>query len=101
MIYEVKLIPMAYTDLQKAKRTYREISEKLSLDFRDEVEREIEYIKSHPKQYQIKFRALRQALVYRFPYAIFYLIEEDKKRVVVFGILHTRRSPNLIKKRIR
>lgn len=72
MAYQVLLIPVVYKDLQKAKKSYREKSEKLAQDFKYEVDREIEYIKSHPNNYQINYKSLRQALVSRFPYAIFY-----------------------------
>jgi hypothetical protein len=34
-----------------------------------------------PKHYHLKYKVFKQSLVPRFSYAIFYLVEEDKKRL--------------------
>ncbi len=65
-----------------------------------EVNKEIEYIGNFPEHYQRKYKEFRQSLVTRFPYAIFYLIEEEQKRVVIFGVLHTSRNPEIVRKRM-
>lgn len=101
MAYTVKLLPIVYTDLQEAKKWYNEQREALGEAFKEEVNKEIDYIGLHPEHYQRKYKELRQSLVTRFPYAIFYLVEEKKKRVIVFGLLHTRQNPEIIRKRLR
>ncbi|WP_236636836.1 type II toxin-antitoxin system RelE/ParE family toxin [Sinomicrobium soli] len=69
-------------------------------DFKAEVDKEIDYIGEYPEHYQRKYKELRQSLVTRFPYAIFYLVEEEQKRIIIFGVLHTSRNPEIIRKRI-
>ena len=100
MAYTVKLLPIMLTDLQKAKKWYNEQRKSLGEEFKEEVNKEIDYIGKHPEHYQLKYKELWQSLVARFPYAIFYLVEEKKKQVIVFGLLHTRRNPEIIRKRI-
>ena len=61
----------------------------------------MDYISNNPKHYQSKYKELRQSLVTRFPYAIFYKIEEEHKHIIIFGVLHTKRSIEVISRRIK
>ncbi|MEL4309157.1 type II toxin-antitoxin system RelE/ParE family toxin [Joostella sp. CR20] len=101
MSYKIKLLPIVHTDLRKAKKWYHEKSETLAQEFKTEVNKEIDYIGEYPEHYQRKYKELRQSLVTRFPYAIFYLVEEEQKRIVVFGVLHTSRNPEIIRSRVK
>lgn len=101
MSYKIKLLPIVYSDLKKAKKWYFDKSEDLADEFKIEVDKEIDYIGEYPENYQRKYKELRQSLVTRFPYAIFYLVEEEKKQVVIFGVLHTSRNPEIIRKRVK
>ena len=100
MAYNVKLLPIVHTDLKNAKKWYQEKNELLAKEFKAEVDNEIDYIGKYPHHYQRKYKELRQSLVSRFPYAIFYLIEESQKRIIIFGLLHTSRDPEIVRKRI-
>jgi len=71
MSYSIKLLPIAYKDLQQAKKWYNEKREHLGEEFKKAVIAEIDYIKEYPKHYQRKYKELRQSLITRFPYAIF------------------------------
>ena len=101
MAYTIKLLPIVQTDLGKAKKWYSEKSETLAEEFKTEVNKEIDYIRGYPEHYQRKYKELRQSLVFRFPYVIFYLVEEEQKRIIVFGVLHTSRNPDIVKKRAK
>jgi len=101
MAYKIKLLPRVHSDLRKAKKWYQEKSETLAKEFKREVNNEIEYIGEYPEHYQRKYKDLRQSLITRFPYAIFYLVEERQKQIVIFGILHTSRNPEIIRKRVK
>ncbi len=101
MNYSIKLLPIVHTDLRKAKKWYNQQKESLGEEFKIEVNKEIDYIGQSPEHYRLKYKELRQSLVPRFPYAIFYQVEEAHKRVVIFGVLHTSRDPELIRKRLK
>ena len=100
-MYKVKLLPAVYTDLREAKKWYKKKTETLAEEFKEQVNKEIDYIGEYPQHYQCKYKEFRQSLVTRFPYAIFYKVEKEKKQVVVFGVLHTRRNPEIIRDRIK
>ena len=98
--YALKILPIVYSDLKKAKKWYQNKNAELAEDFKTQVKKEIDYIEKYPENYQRKYKELRQALVTRFPYAIFNLVEEEKKSIVIFGVLHTSRNPEIIRKRL-
>lgn len=100
MSFKLKILPIAFTDLQKAKKWYKKRSVSLAEEFKIEVDNEIKYIGKHPEHYQRKYKEFRQSNVTRFPYAIFYLFEKELKQVTIFGILHMSRNPEIIRKRI-
>ncbi|MDT8415453.1 MAG: type II toxin-antitoxin system RelE/ParE family toxin [Flavobacteriaceae bacterium] len=101
MPYKIKLLPIVHRDLLKAKKWYQEKSEILAQEFKAEVNKEIDYIGQYPEHYQRKHKELRQSLVTRFPYAIFYLVDKEQKQIIVFGVLHTSRNPEIVRKRTR
>ena len=49
----------------------------------------------------IVYQDLSKAIVARFPYTIYYLIEEEIKMVVVIGVLAQKQSFDRIKKRLK
>ena len=101
MRYKLKLLPVVYQDLRKAKKWYLGINAELGEDFKLKVNEEFDYIKQYPKHYQKKYEELRQAIVTRFPYTVYYLIEEELKMVVVIGVLAQKQSFDRIKKRLK
>jgi plasmid stabilization system protein ParE len=100
-MFSVKVLPVALQDLKSAKSWYNKQRENLGKEFKSEVNREIEYISEFPEHYQIQFGEIRQSLVSRFPYAIFYFIDEDFNQIVIIGVLHTKRNPQIAKKRMK
>lgn len=101
MKYKLKLLPIVYQDLRNAKEWYTEINTRLGEDFKLKVNQELDYIKQYPEHYQKRYKELRQAIVARFPYTVYYLIEEELKLVVVIGVLAQRQSFEKIKKRLK
>lgn len=99
MSYRVRLLPVVYQDLRTALNWYNDQKVHLGEEFKAVVNKEIEYIGEFPQHYQRKYKELRQSIVTGFPYAIFYLVEEDKKQIIIFGVLHTSRDPETIQKR--
>ena len=100
MEYKLKLLPIAYKDLRKAKKWYLGINTALGEDFKLKINKELDYITQNPKHYQKRYKELRQAIVDRFPYTIYYLIEEELKIVVVIGVLAQKQSFERILKRL-
>lgn len=55
------------------------------------VDRAFEKIADRPLMYPIAYESVRRALLRRFPYSVFFVIEDA--RVVVLAVHHQRRDP--------
>ncbi len=61
------------------------------------MEAALSQIKRHPDASPVVHRQIRRALLRRFPYGVFYLLEDT--RILVLAVFHAKRSPALWKKR--
>jgi toxin ParE1/3/4 len=94
---QIIITPGAEADLDDAFQWYEEKSPGLGEDFIHCVDASLTSIQYNPWQYQKVYKNIRRALTHRFPYGIFYIIEES--RIVVLAVLHAKRDPKLWKMR--
>jgi plasmid stabilization system protein ParE len=85
-------IPEANEDLQEARTWYENIRPGLGERFALAVEAAIEEIAEHPLQFPVVYRGRRRAGVRRFPYGIFFEVQEN--RIVVIACFHGRQDPS-------
>ena len=55
-------------------------------------------IAENPDQHQIVYRTVRRALLAGFPYALFYVVKDERIHVISF---HTSRDPAVWRERLR
>lgn len=90
--------PEAETDLEEAFGWYQEQVPGLGHEFLAAVEKQLEQIVANPRQYQTRHRGVRRAIMKRFPYAVFYTVEDPA--VVVLAVEHQSRDPEHWKRRL-
>ena len=93
MSYTISVRRVAELDITDAFLDYEEKREGLGHDFLLCVEDAIYRIEKNPLHYQVVYKNLRRVLVRRFPYSIFYFVDEHK--VIVTAVFHARRNPKL------
>lgn len=98
-MYKIKLLPDARLDLKESIGWYNQQKAGLGKRFYESEKSKLNYIKNNPLHYQVSYRDVRNALVNKFPYQIHYRIEEESKRIVVFGVIHSGRDPRVWKSR--
>lgn len=86
--------PEAEHDLNEAYRWYERQFKGLGLEFIICIDATLSVIQRTPKIFPMIHKDIRRALIRRFPYGIFYLLEQDK--VIVLAFLHSRRNPERI-----
>lgn len=101
MAYSLKLLPVAKRDLLKAREWHGKKRSGLGEEFKQILDVAIDYVGENPHHCQRRYKELRLSLVKRFSYAIFYLIDEDRNIVIIFGVLHTIRNPEIARRRIK
>jgi plasmid stabilization system protein ParE len=92
-MYSVLLKPGAEADTKKAYEWYENIREGLGGEFLNELEKLYRQLELNPHVFGNEKNKIRQVVLKRFPYVLFYEIEESS--AVVYGILHKRRHPKL------
>ncbi len=99
MSFEIVFSEGAGKDFDEITRWYKTIRIGLDLDFILCLENELEIIKREPQLYgQIK-KNIRKAVLHRFPYIVYYAIEE--KTIAVIAITHYKRSNITIRKKLK
>ncbi|MFH0948178.1 MAG: type II toxin-antitoxin system RelE/ParE family toxin [Elusimicrobiota bacterium] len=98
MKYRTVVRPEAENDLKEAFSWYEDKRQGLGYDFLLQVDAGLRFIERNPNIYLQKYKETRMHLIKRFPYKIIYLVEQE--RIIILAIIHDRRSPDLIKKRV-
>lgn len=87
----------AETDVADAAAWYENQSTGLGAEFLDEILAACNIIAENPQMYPILHRGTRRAVIHKFPFGIYYRVENDF--VTIVGVMHASRDPNKWKKR--
>ncbi len=63
------------------------------------IDEKINEVITNPLQFEIVFKNVRRAIVKKFPYSLFYII--DERKIIIIAIIHQSRNPEIWKKRIK
>jgi plasmid stabilization system protein ParE len=84
--------PEAEAEVQQAFDWYEEQSEGLGLEFLRAIDACLSGVKRNPFAYTVvKVPNVRRALVRRFPYALFYLVDDEA--IIVIALFNVKRQP--------
>lgn len=97
MNYEVRFRPEAEKDVEDAAKWYENQRPGLGKEFLDKVSSTLENLARQPSMYPIVHRNIRRALTHKFPFGIFYIIEENL--IIIIAVMHVSRNPRLWKQR--
>ncbi len=84
--------PAVRGEIDDAHDWYEQRHPRLGRDFLDEVERVLAEIIANPARYGSADGDIREGLLPRFPYAIYYRVLADRIRVL--AVYHTSRDPS-------
>ncbi|MBC7909470.1 MAG: type II toxin-antitoxin system RelE/ParE family toxin [Pyrinomonadaceae bacterium] len=91
MTYQIIVRPEAAREIQDAFDWYEEKSEGLGLEFLRAADACLAGIKRSPLASPIVHEQIRRALLRRFPYALFYLVQAES--IIVLACFHVKRHP--------
>ncbi len=89
MKYVLKYRREAEKDLDETKTYYASISPLVTDNFFAEFFETISFILQEPTLFQIRYRKVRIAPMYRFPYGVHYIINQDQ--IIILRVLHYKR----------
>ena len=99
MRFPVKFTAAAERDLAEAFDYYEGKREGLGVEFIKRVDEAVEVVAQNPKLHAPVIEDGRRVLLKQFPFAIWYVVEEDGS--VVIGCIHLKRHERLAAARIR
>lgn len=94
----VVLRPEARADLHEASNWYEAQRLGLGDEFLQQVDAAFRRIEMQPTQFPKIHGELRRVLLRRFPYSAYFL--NERRRIVVIGVLHQRRDPWVWQRRL-
>ena len=97
--YRLVSEPRVDIDIENAFRWYENEQTGLGLEFLDELRAAYDRIAEGPFKYSQLRSNTRRALLKRFPYAVYFAVEEEI--IVVLAVLHTSRDPTEWQRRSR
>jgi len=97
MIYFISHLPEVEADIKNAMAWYAAQRTGLEADFLLALEVEIIRIQKSPLLYTKLRKPVRRALIARFPYAIFFIVEGTT--ILILAVIHQKRKPSVWKKR--
>jgi len=99
MNYRVEYRKEAQLDILEAIEWYEKRRKGLGDEFFIAIENEKHFIETNPYYYEDKYKGIRKAITKRFPYIIYFRIESSST-VLVYAVLHMKKSPMKWKRRV-
>ena len=84
-------------EVLKAQDWYEREAPGLGRHFREAIDALIERMSANPRQFPVMFKAVRRALLRRFPYSLFFVMEGET--LLVIACFHASRDPAQWQKR--
>lgn len=91
MNYSLYIRPEAEVDIEDAAKWYEIQQKNLGKDFLYELSSIFDTISDNPHLYPEIYREVHRAVIHRFPFNVYYLIEETV--VIVIAVMHGSRHP--------
>lgn len=95
--YQIIISPIAEQELEEAKEWYDSQKQNLGNEFVLEIDKAITRISENPFQFLEIKKYVRRAIVSRFPYSLFFYIND--MNINIFAVFHLSRNPTIWKKR--
>lgn len=89
--------PLAESDIARARAWYERQRDGLGSQYLDAVGRTLLHVQEWREIYRRILGPVRRAFVHRFPYAVFYVVRDE--RVEIIAVLHVARNPRLWRQR--
>jgi plasmid stabilization system protein ParE len=91
--FTIRLRGRALADVSKIRAWYRKIDPSLEDRFLESLNNGLDRIEARPLTYQAIYRNTRRALLYKFPYSIYYVVVDS--RIIVLAVIHHKRNPEI------
>lgn len=99
MNYSVLNVPEVESDIRKAFSYYSGINSTLPLQFLDCLQEALQILSNSPF-FELKYKNVRTLKLKQFPYLTHFIIDEERKNVIILAIAIAKENPVNYAKRI-
>ncbi|ALR32291.1 MULTISPECIES: type II toxin-antitoxin system RelE/ParE family toxin [Chryseobacterium] len=92
MDFNFKFLPLAEENIEEATDYYASISLKVLKNFNNQFDASINKIINNP-YFQKRFKQVRALPVKKFPYIIFYEVDDKEKIIYILSVFCTHQNP--------
>lgn len=92
MTYKVVILPFATSDISAGKIYYQKISTALAKQFLQGIREAKNYISENPFSNDVRYRNVRMHLLKQFSYHLHYLVDENKKQIIIIAVEFAKRD---------
>ena len=100
MVFKIIIKDDAELELMEAIDYYNAINENLSKEFVKLFFDSLTSISQNPFLYQKVYKNIRQCVMLKFPYILYYTVNGQTEEVAIYAVYHTSRNPKIWKKRL-
>ncbi len=100
MQYELIITTIAQFDILEASDWYEGRRNGLGKLFMLSLEKRIELILKNPLGFALIYKQIRRANTQKFPYSLYYRVNENTNQVTIVAVIHNSRSVQVWKQRI-
>ena len=101
MNYTIQFSPEATNDLTDILGWYKEQqTPDLQKKFITAMSNALKMLSQSPKSYALRFKNVRCAIIKKYPYNVYYWVDDTSQAINIFAVLHQSRSPKVWKKRL-
>jgi len=93
MVYKVIISPRAQLEIEDAIDFYLQHSLDAPKKFRNMLIEAYKTLKNHP-YFKIRYKNIRSLKIKKYPYSLYFVIDESKKTVRVLSCFHNKRNPS-------
>ncbi len=101
MPYKIVVSEAALYEFEDAVNYYNSQKENLGNEFAALVNRSFEQISENPCGFQLMYDGIRHFVIGRFPYSIFYKIDDKENTIIIIAIFNAHRNPKIWQNRTK
>jgi plasmid stabilization system protein ParE len=98
MSYELQITASAESDIQESAEWYEKQTDGLGFEFLRAVDARVHSIQRNPLLFTPIYKSIRRATLKRFPFGIFYLVQDEA--IIIVACIHLSRNPKEWKGRV-